>query len=530
MMNRVLIVYPNLPLMMAPAISVGIFTAICKKHNVQVKVFETTQYSDEYSNRHIRMTEIGASRQNKSEEIKDMFFIKPSDQIAPDLIKCLESYKPDLILMSIQEDTWYQALSLLEIIEPYNIPHLIGGVFPTMAPDIVLSSQLVKNIVKGEGEIVVEKAVQGIPLSKIDGVWWKDSNGDIKRNKPQALCNISDITPDFSEFPNTRWQRPMGGQIFRRAVSIETYRGCPYNCTYCNSPYTRIFHKDMGNFMRRKPIEKVERDLNYYIDHIDPDLIMFQDDSFLARPKQEIFDLCNMLSKYKIPFWFNSRIENCTPEILSALKDAGVYRMTFGIECGNEEYRSKFLKRNVSNATYEKHLNYINESNIPYSLNVVIGLPFETREMVLETARVVRSAKGYDGLTISMFQPYHGTDLRNISIEAGLLDPNYISGTGVTDQKGGFLDSWQLKMSDPYLQENDVNQLVKTFSLYSYFPDSRWNEVKKAETDDELYKALFNEYKQNFFGETQSGGKDRINKKYCVKHDRTSTYEFSTIS
>ena len=73
MMNKVLIVYPNLPLMMAPAISVGIFTAICKKNNVEIKVFETTQYSDQYSNRHIRMTEIGANRPNKDEEVKDMF-------------------------------------------------------------------------------------------------------------------------------------------------------------------------------------------------------------------------------------------------------------------------------------------------------------------------------------------------------------------------------------------------------------------------------------------------------------------------
>lgn len=530
-MNRVLIVYPNLPLMMAPAISVGIFTAICKKNNVQVKVFETTQYSNEYSNRHIRMTEIGASRQNKSDEIKDMFHIQGLHRLGPDLIHCLDEYKPDLILMSVQEDTWSMAQILLEIIEPYNIPHLIGGVFPTMAPDLVLASPLVKNIVKGEGEEVVEKAIQGIPLSKIDGVWWKDEKGNVKRNKPQALCNISRITPDFSEFSNVRWQRPMGGKIFKRALSMETYRGCPYNCSYCNSPFMRDIHKSsgMGNFMRRKPVEVIERDLQYYIKHIDPDLIMFQDDSFLARPKKEIFDICELLSKYKIPFWFNSRIENCTPEILSALKDAGVYRMTFGIECGNEEYRAKFLKRNVSNLVYEEYLNYINESNIPYSLNVVIGLPFETRDMVLETARVVRKAKGYDGLTISMFQPYHGTDLRQVAVESGFLDPNHINGMGTTSQGGGFLDDWVLTMPKPYLQKEDVQNLVKTFSLYCYFPDSRWKEIEEAETNDNLYKALFNEYEKNFFGDIQQGGKDRINGKYCVKHDESSTYQFTTV-
>ena len=132
----------------------------------------------------------------------------------------------------------------------------------------------------------------------------------------------------------------MGGKVFKRAVSMETYRGCPYNCTYCNSPFSRNYEKDtLGVFLRRKPANIIERDLNYYIDQYDPDLIMFQDDSFLARPKKEIYEFCEMWSKYKIPFWFNTRIENCKPEILAALKEAGVYRMTFGLESGNEQYR-----------------------------------------------------------------------------------------------------------------------------------------------------------------------------------------------
>ena len=52
-----------------------------KQENCEIDIFETTQYSDAYSNRHIRMTEIGANRPNKEEEVKDMFFIQSQDQI-----------------------------------------------------------------------------------------------------------------------------------------------------------------------------------------------------------------------------------------------------------------------------------------------------------------------------------------------------------------------------------------------------------------------------------------------------------------
>lgn len=518
-MNKVLMIYPNLPLMMAPAISVGIFSAICKNHKVDFKVFETTQYSEEYSNRQIRMSEIGAVRANTGEELREMFLIKPPSDIIPDLLKCVEEYQPDLILMSIQEDTWFQALELLDAIKDYNIPHLIGGVFPTMASEIVLEHPLVNAIVKGEGEGPLTDILNGSPLEKTPGVWTKE-----KKNRPQALCNISKIIPDFSEFEKKRWQRPMGGKIFKRALSMETYRGCPYNCTYCNSPSMRDFTKVElgGNFMRRKPVDLIERDLLYYIEHIDPDLILFQDDSFLARPKKEIYAICDMLSKYKIPFWFNTRVENCKPDILEALKHAGVYRMAFGLESGNEEYRMKVLQRPVKQEVYHEHFEYINNSNIPYNFNVIIGMPNETREMVLDTARLVHSAQGYDALTIAMFQPYHGTPLRDMAVELGYLDPNYIN-------SGGFLENYSLKMPKPYLQYEETQNLIKTFSFYAYFDESRWPEIQKAETDQIIYDQLMKEYNDKFFGDQQLGGLDRINKKYCTQHDMSSTYEFEVL-
>lgn len=531
---KILLVYPNLPLMMAPSIAMGIFTAIAKQEGCEVDIFETTQYSDAYSNRHIRMTEIGANRPNKDEEVKDMFFIQSQDRIFPDFIKKVEEYKPDLILMSVQEDVWKMARNLLEKIHDKNIPHILGGIFCTSAPEIALSSPYVKVVARHEGERTVLQAInclkEGKPITDIDGIWYKDENDKIVKKPPQKLCDITQITPDFSCFGAYRWQRPMGGRVFKRAVSMETYRGCPYNCTYCNSPFSRNFEKDtLGVFLRRKPADIIERDLKYYIDQYNPDLIMFQDDSFLARPKKEIFEFCEMWSKYKIPFWFNTRIENCKPEILAALKEAGVYRMTFGLESGNEQYRKDILKRGVKNSVYLEHFDYINESNIPYSLNVIIGMPFETRQMVLESAEMVHASRGYDGLTIGMLQLYHGTDLRRLAAENGFIPKDFINSEGSTEQGGGYLDDWHLKMPKPYLQLDEVKALVKTFALYAFFEKDRWPEIQAAETDDVLYEKLMDEYQSKFFADIQQGGADRIKSLYCGQHDATSTYKFNTV-
>ena len=139
MKPKILIVYPNLPLMMSPAISVAIINAICKRVKCDVKLFETTQYSDEYDNKHIRLAEIGAVRSNKDDEVKDMFHIKPTQRIVPDFIECVSKYEPDLILMSVQEDVFGMATNLLDSIKDLNIRHILGGILPISDPSFVIA-------------------------------------------------------------------------------------------------------------------------------------------------------------------------------------------------------------------------------------------------------------------------------------------------------------------------------------------------------------------------------------------------------
>ena len=152
-------------------------------------------------------------------------------------------------------------------------------------------------------------------------------------------------------------------------------------------------------------------------------------------------------------------------------------------------------------------------------------MPFETRDMVMETARMVRDARGYDGINISIFQPYRGTKLRKIAVDAGFMDPDYINGWESGVIGGGFMDRWALKMPKPYLQEDELAGTVKCFALYAFFNDDRWDDIYRAETNDLLRKKLMQEYTKAFFEPYQQGGDERI-KKFCAMHDHSSTYQW----
>ena len=300
---------------------------------------------------------------------------------------------------------------------------------------------------------------------------------------------LDDYSTDFSLFDEARFERPMGGKI-HRAVPIETYRGCPNACTYCNSPmHNRIAKGHGAVFLRRRSTSWMRREIARLAKEHSANLLYFVDDSFLARPQREIDAFIEMYADFKIPFWFNTRPEDCTLQTLERLKDVGLFRVSFGIESGNETFRQRHLGRRITNEKLRTCFEVINASGVPYSINYIIGFPYETRTDIFDTIRLAKSIPGYDALTVSIFTPYHGTVLREKAIEAGWLDPEMLT-THTTASS---------MLTMPQLSSREIDGLMRTFTLYVGFEESEWPEIEKIERftpdSDTLYAKFAERYR-----------------------------------
>ena len=152
----------------------------------------------------------------------------------------------------------------------------------------------------------------------------------------------------------------------------------------------------IGNFLRRKSMLTVRDDIDHLVKNFHPKFLYIIDDSFTARPKKETLAFCEMYEEFKIPFWFNTRPEATDLDVLVRLKEVGAYRISYGLESGNEQYRKKVLRRQGSNKELTAAFNVIAESGIPYSLNLIIGLPGETRDLIMDTVRFTKTIRGFD--------------------------------------------------------------------------------------------------------------------------------------
>ena len=264
---KILILYPNLPMMITPATSVAIFTSIIKEMQCDVQLFETTLYTEDENQGMLYKSKLGGGRSYNVAQLG--FSLKPTNVMLPNFVKKVQEYKPDLLLCSTVEDTFEDTNLMLKSVEKYNIPHIVGGVFPINAPEICLSSPNINVICRYEGELVlrdvIKKFNEGKDWKRTHGLWYKN-NGKIVKNPRQPLCNINDVIPDFRLYDSVRFNRPIGGKV-RTTIQFETYRGCPYSCTFCNSPMTRTMDK---NYLRRKKIDQVEKELDYYVENFDP--------------------------------------------------------------------------------------------------------------------------------------------------------------------------------------------------------------------------------------------------------------------
>lgn len=497
---RVLLVYPNLAMMLIPPLSIALFTRILKNQKYTVDLFDSTHYlSAETSSPENRVKFLQAREFHNEQLGVDVKF-----DLLGDFRAKVESFQPDFLIFSVVEDSWLQCSRMLASIQDLKIPHIVGGVFPTAAPEVVLNSGLVEFVAIGEGEEVITEAAEAIrtgnDIRELKNICWLNDDGQFIKNPVRPLVDINKVVPDFSLFSESRFFRPMGGRIFK-TIPVETYRGCPFSCSFCNSPMHKDFSRNhnLGSFLRRKRMGLLAEELRLYKNMYDPDFFYFVDDSFLARPEKEIYDFCEMYKEFRLPFWFNTRPDHCKLEVLKAIKEVGGYRLSFGIECGNEDFRKRVLRRNVSNQQLIDQFDVIQEGGIAFSINLVIGFPGETRELVMDTVELVRSIRGYDTLTVSIFTPYHGTVLREVAVNNGWLDPSMITQHTTS--------SSLLRMPKPYLSSTEIDGLARVLPLYCYFPKTEWDALKRAEEFTKEGNRIFEEYAEvysrNFLQEDQ---------------------------
>ena len=308
---KILFVYPNERQMSTIPPAICLLSQLLKQKGHETDIFDTTfyEFEDELT------IEDGDKGQEESLQVRpiadvdddNLHFKKIKTDPVKDLRKKIIEFDPNLLAVSCSETTFMRGLGLVSKTRDLGVKNIFGGVFPTFAPHLVMNFDDVDMACVGEGENAIMDLAdllgKGEDYSSVTNLWVRNKDGSIKKNsitKPVDIDQLPAIT-DIGIFGEKRFYRPMGGKI-RRLLPVETHRGCPYTCSFCNSPSQNRLYATRGNFFRKKSMKLIKDEIENHIKMWKVEYIYFWADTFLAWSPKEFDEFCEMYVDIKLPF------------------------------------------------------------------------------------------------------------------------------------------------------------------------------------------------------------------------------------
>ena len=306
-----------------------------------------------------------------------------------------------------------------------KIKIIVGGPHITAVPEETLKLFRSFDIaVIGEGEETMRELInfleQGRKISDVSGIVFRQGDSIVRTDTRVFLDDLDKLPfPAWdllAAFPNKYHPPPFR---FKRlpAVYIVTTRGCPYKCIFCDRS---VF----GNKCRGHSAEYIIELLEYLYNKFGIREILIEDDTFVTF-KSRLIKICEGIINrdIKISWSCLGRADAITPEILSLMKKAGCWSISYGIETGDPEVM-KFIGKNITLDKIEQAVKWTKEAGLLSKGFFILGHPTDNQETINKTVGFALSIP-LDDISVSMMTPFPGSSLHDIASQYGEFEDNW---------------------------------------------------------------------------------------------------------
>lgn len=253
-------------------------------------------------------------------------------------------------------------------------------------------------------------------LRKVDGIYFKNARGNTESTKARSpIANLDSLPFPRREILDIKnYSYILGAEA--TATSLITSRGCPYKCSFCNTPGRSTWRWRSAESIVREIEECVKLGIRE---------IYVVDDTFNVR-KDRVISICDAIKKRGLKVNWNIRARaNClTPETVKAMKDAGCTHVHIGVESGSDA-GMKALKKNLTTAIVRQAFQILKDEGITTVCYFMIGCPHEkTRDDIKQTIDFAIELDPAYAL-FGILTPYPNTAIYDQGVKAGILDPEH---------------------------------------------------------------------------------------------------------
>lgn len=361
-------------------------------------------------------------------------------------------YQPDVVGMTTFSPTFYDILQTARIVKKH-IPNCYVCLGGTSHMRMYLKETLhhpeIDFVVRGEGEIIFTKLLDalgnGTPLSDVEGISFKKDGNVVSIGPEGYIKNINELpSPAFDLMPIEKYKSAIG--TGNPCGTIATSRGCPYQCTYCDHPYSTY---------RSYSKERILSEMEYFYNKGIKEFVFF-DDMFNIKPKRAIEISDAIIEKFPDIIWsFRGRVDQVTEEMALKAKRAGCVQMMFGVEAANDE-DLKAIKKRITTQQVINAIRICKKVGVETSTNWIIGLPVHKSSRDVLDLLDFAIKCGSDYAQFNMLIPYDGTEIFNDGVKKNVLIANFWKDYVLNPIPNAYIPMW-----DEHLSREELSKLLK---------------------------------------------------------------------
>ncbi|MFN2377544.1 MAG: radical SAM protein [Candidatus Binatia bacterium] len=320
---------------------------------------------------------------------------------ADETLAAVARLQPDLVILVATFGTLDDDLAWAERIRR-AVPAIPIGVRGApcyvLAEEILARAPAVDFCVRGEYELV---------FASIARRGYRQAVGTVYRDGERVVCpTASGLAPDLDALPRPDRSVVDASRYTVRGLglpqaTVRVQRGCPFPCTYC------LVHTVSGDQARHRSPDSVASEMAE-VQRSGIDFFYLRADTF-SLDRRWAKATCEAIAKQcrRARWVTTTRVECVDDEVLAAMRRAGCYGISFGIDAASRSVGEKVRKKpDLERATAA--MRGCDRHGIVSLGYAMIGFLWDTPATVDETEAFLRAARP-DLLTIHFAHPYPGT-------------------------------------------------------------------------------------------------------------------------
>lgn len=347
----------------------------------------------------------------------------------------------DLIGMGSLVTTYRWQKRMFEMLReefPNTILLAGGGLATSLKQNLMEWVPEIDILCVGEGERTIAQILDNFDeqnWGEVRGIYYRDKE-EICVTPPQRLLSEEELSelpfPKYDLLPLEEVYFKHSGiplspeaMAAKRRLSIETSRGCPFNCSFCIDLPTGTPRNT--SYSDKADVQSTSKKIRYYdpkwvvglIKHLRlkyaVDCLTFTDEDFTVS-KKHVMELCDLmeregLTELEPPLHFGStaHVNTLDRGMLERLKEVGCSYLDLGMESMNSDILSKEIMKRSTPARNEWAFNECLRAGIYPVTNFIIGFPGECLQSIYDTTQFLVKNKIKCGPFFAT--PYPGTGL-----------------------------------------------------------------------------------------------------------------------